>query len=231
MNALRFLVACCLVACGGSSSSSPPPAPPQPEAAPANGHGDGHFHHRFEDADRWAEVFDDPARDEWQKPDEVVAALALAPDARVADLGAGTGYFTVRLARQAPEGKVYAVDIEPDMVRHLEERAKGESLGNVVAVLGKPDDPSLPEAVDVVLVVDTYHHIADRVAYFQRLASSLRDGGRLVIIDFTAESPMGPPVEHRISADQVIAELGKAGYALSKRHDFLPNQYFLELTR
>jgi ubiquinone/menaquinone biosynthesis C-methylase UbiE len=161
----------------------------------------------------------------------VVAALALPADAKIADVGAGTGYFAVRLARQAPQGKVYGVDIEPDMIRHMEERAEKEGLGNLVAVLGAADDPRIPEPVDLVLVVDTYHHIADRAAYFEQLAASLRPGGRLAIIDFTLESPMGPPVEHRIPAEQVIAELGEAGYQLARRHDFLPNQYFLELTR
>jgi cyclopropane fatty-acyl-phospholipid synthase-like methyltransferase len=211
-----------LVACGGTAA---PPAAPPGEGA------EGHFHHRFDDAERWAAVFDDPARDQWQKPDEVVAALALAADAQVADLGAGTGYFAVRIARAVPDGMVYAVDLEPAMVRHLEERARQEGLANVHPVLATASDARLPAAVDLVLVVNTYHHIGDRVAYFGRLASSLRAGGRLVIIDFTAESPIGPPVEHRIDADQVIEELAAAGYRLTARHDGLPHQYFLELSR
>ena len=218
----RCLILCGLVACGGGP---PPPAAPPQEHEHAAPH--GHGQHRFEDAERWAKVFDDPARDEWQKPDEVVAALALAPDAKVADVGAGTGYFAVRLARQVPQGTVYAIDIEPDMVRYLEERARTEGLGNLVAVLGSADDAAVPEPVDLVLVVDTYHHIADRTAYFTRLAGSLREGGRLAIIDFTPESPIGPPVEHRIGAEQVIEELGAAGYAPVASHDFLPNQYFV----
>jgi cyclopropane fatty-acyl-phospholipid synthase-like methyltransferase len=228
MTSPRFLIVAGLAACGGG------PAPAAPASTPAHAHAhpaEGHFHHRFDDAERWAKVFDDPARDDWQKPAEVIAALALAPDARVADIGAGTGYFAMRLARQVPQGKVYAVDVEPDMVRHLDDRARTEALDNVVAILAADDDARLPEAVDLVLVVDTYHHIADRKAYFRRLAPSLRDGGRLAIIDFTPEAPMGPPVEHRISADQVITELGAAGYRLVARHDFLPNQYFLELAR
>jgi SAM-dependent methyltransferase len=226
-----------MVACGGKGSTSPAStAPSSTPASPHDGHGEhshtpGHMHHRFEDAGRWAAVFDDPARDAWQKPDEVVAALRLAPDARVADVGAGTGYFAVRLARAVPAGKVYAVDIEPDMIAYMEKRAAADGLANLVPVLGAADDARIPEPVDVVLVVDTYHHIADRAAYFTRLAGSLRPGGRVVIIDFTAESPLGPPVEHRISAERVVAELGEAGYREVARHDFLPNQYFLELAR
>ena len=97
-----------------------------------------HTHeHAFEDADKWAEVFDDPKRDAWQKPHEVIEALKLKPDALIADIGAGTGYFTVRLARAVPAGKVFAVDLEPDMVKHLAERAKREHLANIVAVASR----------------------------------------------------------------------------------------------
>lgn len=187
-----------------------------------------HTHeHRFSGAERWARVFDDPARDRWQKPDEVIAALALAPDATVADIGAGTGYFAVRLARAAPKGRVYAVDIEPDMVRYLGERARRENLPNLRPVLGKPHDPQLPEPVDRVLIVDTYHHIGDRVAYFERLRARLAPGGEIAIVDFTLDSPVGPPRSARIAADAVRAEMQRAGYALAAQHDFLPHQYFL----
>ncbi|HUQ08027.1 MAG TPA: class I SAM-dependent methyltransferase [Kofleriaceae bacterium] len=233
-----LVVIAALVACGGGT----PPPPAEPEHAQHGQHGQhgqkgqhagpsDHFHHSFDDAETWAAVFDDPARDEWQKPDELVAALKLAPDARVADVGAGTGYFAVRLARAVPQGKVYAIDIEPDMIRYMGERAQREGLANLAAVLGTADDARIPEPVDVVLVVDTYHHIADRTAYFRRLAGSLRPGGRVVIVDFTADSPIGPPVEHRLSVGRVVAELGDAGYVETARHDFLPNQYVVELTR
>lgn len=187
-----------------------------------------HTHeHRFSGAERWARVFDDHARDRWQKPDEVIAALALAPDATVADIGAGTGYFAARLARAVPKGRVYAVDIEPDMVRYLGERAKREGLPNLRPVLGKPDDPQLPEPVDRVLIVDTYHHIGDRVAYFERLRARLKPGAEIAIVDFTLDSPVGPPRSARVAADVVRAEMQRAGYALAAQHDFLPHQYFL----
>ena len=187
---------------------------------------DGH-HHRFADAAQWAKVFDDPERDRWQRPDEVVAALRLAPDAKVADIGAGTGYFAVRIARAVPRGHVYAVDIEPDMVRYVSERAGRESLPNVTAVLAAPDDPKLPVAVDRVLVVDTYHHIEGREAYFRRLKSRLKPGGEVAIIDFTKESPIGPPAGMRLEPDAVKQEMARAGYALSAERAPLPNQYFL----
>jgi len=192
-------------------------------------HGAQPLHRHFEDADRWSQVFDDPARDVWQKPAEVVRALALPPDASVADIGAGTGYFSVRLARAVPQGRVYAVDIAPTMVKHLEARAQREKLANLVARQGSPDDPQLPQPVDLVVLVDTYHHIGDRETYFRRLRESLARTGRLAIIDFRPDSPAGPR-QGRVAPDAVKAELARAGYRLAAEHDFLPYQYFLVFT-
>lgn len=187
-----------------------------------------HTHeHTFEGADKWSEVFDDPKRDSWQKPHEVIQALALKPDAAVADIGAGTGYFSVRLARMLPMGKVYAVDLEPDMVRHLEARAKREQVANMIAVQAAPDDPQLPQKVDLVLLVDTYHHIGDPVHYFSRLKQGLSPQGRVAIIDFTLDSELGPPPRARIEPEQVKKEFARAGFKLVAEHLFLPNQYFL----
>lgn len=187
-----------------------------------------HTHqHGFGGAEHWAKVFDDPARDAWQKPHEVIQALKLAPDAVVADIGAGTGYFAVRLAHMTPQGRVYAVDTEPDMVKYLGERAQKSGVKNLVPVLGAPADPKLPGKVDLVLMVDVYHHIDQRVAYFRNLAGSLKPGGAVAIVDFTKESPVGPPPGARIAASEVKAEMKAAGYALATEHAFLPNQYFL----
>jgi SAM-dependent methyltransferase len=187
-----------------------------------------HTHrHSFSDAEKWSHVFDDPERDAWQKPHAVIQALALKPDARVADLGAGTGYFSARLANMLPQGLVYAVDIEPDMVRYLEARAKRENLRNLTAVAGAPDDPRLPEKVDLILLVDVYHHIEDRARYFRKLSGSLRPGGRIAVIDFKLDSPEGPPRAVRIAPDVVRTEMKAAGYAAAAEHTFLPYQYFL----
>jgi len=183
--------------------------------------------HSFGGAEHWARVFDDPARDEWQKPHQVIQALKLARDSVVADIGSGTGYFSIRLAHFVPKGRVFGVDIEPDMVKYLAERAKRDGLTNVTAVAGRPDDPRLPAKADVVIMVDVFHHIADRDPYFRKLRDSLKPGGRVAIIDYKKDSPMGPPASERITADGVKAELRAAGYALVKEHDFLPHQYFL----
>lgn len=187
-----------------------------------------HTHqHSFTDAEKWKRVFDDPARDAWQKPHEVLVALALKPDAVVADLGAGTGYFSMRLAHFVPKGHVYAVDLEPAMVKHLAARARENGLANVTAVQGAQDDPRLPEKVDFVLLVNVYHHIGAREKYFAALRASLKPAGRVAVIDFNAQSPVGPPRTARLPAGSVKDEMRKAGYALASEHDFLPNQYFL----
>jgi len=183
--------------------------------------------HSFGDAEKWAHVFDDPERDAWQKPHEVIQALALPGDAIVADIGAGTGYFSTRLANMLKAGRVYAADLEPAMVKHLAERASREGLANLVPVQAAPDSPRLPAKVDLALVVDVYHHIEARERYFRGLRKSLRPGGGVAIIDFRRDSPEGPPVSARIAPERVKVEMAKAGYVLVAEHGFLPRQYFL----
>jgi SAM-dependent methyltransferase len=183
--------------------------------------------HSFGDAEKWSHVFDDPRRDAWQKPHQVIEALTLAPSSAVADLGAGTGYFSARLANMLKEGRVYAVDVEPAMVKHLAERAKREHLPNMVAVQADPGDARIPEKVDLVLLVDVYHHVDDRTAYFRKLRDSLKPDGRLAIVDFRLDSAQGPPKHTRIAPEQVKQELTAAGYTLTAEHAFLPYQYFL----
>jgi SAM-dependent methyltransferase len=217
---ISTLVALLLIFTGSLTSlAQTPPA--------SHKHGEMGFHRSFRNAETWAKAFDDPGRDSWQKPDQIIETLQLAPTNRVADIGAGTGYFSVRIARLVPDGKVFAVDIEPDMVRYLDERARREHLHNLKPVRATARSANLPAQVDVALLVDTYHHIDDRVAYFSRLKSSLRPGGRLAIVDFKKDASEGPPPEHRIPPEKVTNELEQAGYALIATYDFLPRQYFL----
>lgn len=199
----------------------------QPQPQPAAGHRPDHMEHRFDDPARYAQQFDDPARDGWQMPDRVLAALRIDSGRAVADIGTGTGYFSSRLARLPAAPTVYAVDIEPKMIEYVKARAAKEGVGNIVGVLASPESPNLPAPVDVALIVDTYHHIGNRVEYFRRLRGSLKPGGRLAIIDFRKDSPDGPPAEFRFTADQITAELVEAGYELAETHDFLPRQMFL----
>jgi FkbM family methyltransferase len=187
--------------------------------------------HRFAGAEGWARVFDDPERDQWQKPLQVIEAMALAPDAVVADIGAGTGYFAVRLAAAVPAGRVYAVDLEPDMVRYVEQRARQLGLANVTGVQAATDDPRLPAVVDHVLLANAYHHLGNREDYFRRLAASLKPGGTVTIVDHRADSPVGPPARMRVPAATVKEEMRRAGYALVAEHEFLPRQHFLVFRR
>jgi cyclopropane fatty-acyl-phospholipid synthase-like methyltransferase len=184
--------------------------------------------HRFEDADAWAARFEDPKREAWQKPAEVIAALALAPDAKVADVGSATGYFPVRFAKALPKGRVYGVDVESSMVDYLNKRADQEQLTNLTSHLAEFADAKIPEPVDVILMVNTYHHIEARPAYFKKLAASLKPGGRLAIIDFTLASKMGP--SEKLPLEQVEAELAEAGYKKAQSFDFLPEQFFVVFT-
>ncbi len=187
-----------------------------------------HMDHKFDDPERYAKSFDDPARDAWQMPARVIEALALRPGQKVADIGAGTGYFSVRLARAAAAPKVFAVDLEPKMVEHLTKRAAAEGLKNITAVQASTTSPNLPEAVDVVMVIDTYHHIGNRPAYFAALKAKLTPGGRLAIVDFRkGGGGDGPPDAFRFTPEQITGELAEAGYVLDRAHDFLPRQHFL----
>jgi ubiquinone/menaquinone biosynthesis C-methylase UbiE len=186
-----------------------------------------HFGRHFDNAADWVKTFDDPARDTWQMPARVIDALQLKQGQAVADVGAGTGYFSTRLAKSAAAPKVYAVDIEPSMVAHLTARAKREGLANMTAVLAGVNTTNLPEPVDIVLIVDTFHHIPNRVAYLTALKGRLKPGGRVAIVDFRKDAPQGPPVEFRFTPEQLTAELSQAGFQLEATHDFLPQQLFL----
>lgn len=190
---------------------------PEVDAQQPHAHGDAaRATHRFEDPERWTSVWDDPERDTWQEPERVVASLRLAPGQRVADIGAGTGYFNPHLARGVGEsGRVYAVDVEPRLVEHMRERARRDRTPQVEPVLGAYEDPRLPEVVDRILLVDTYHHIDARVEYFGRLRQRLAAGGRLVNVDWKpGPLPLGPPPDHKLAARDVVSEMRRAGWAL-----------------
>jgi len=187
-----------------------------------------HHHHSFSDAQAWANVLDDPARDAWQRPDDVLRALHLTPTMTIADVGAGTGYFAVRLARAVPRGQVIATDLEPDMVRFLNERAHRDQLPNLRAIPATETASGLaPHSVDRILIVHVWHHLTDRVDYARHLATTLRPGGKLFIVDFTLTAQRGPPANMRIAPEQIIAELEQAGWAATLSPVTLPDQYIV----
>jgi SAM-dependent methyltransferase len=204
-------------------------AAPRPQHHEHGHHAHGGMPHRFEDADAWAKVFDDPARDAWQEPDRVIASLALDRTMTVADIGAGTGYFAVRIAPLVAE--VIATDVEADMVRYLRERAAREGHTNLRAVVTPPDDPLLAAGtVDRILVVDVWHHLGDRRAYAQKLAAALAPDGFIAVVDFTLDAKHGPPPEHRLAPEAVIGDLEAAGLDASVALE-LTEQYVIHARR
>lgn len=204
-----------------------------PEGARALRH-EGPIQHSFADAEAWAERFEGAERDAWQMPDRVTAALELAPGMTVADIGSGTGYFSRRFAAAVgPTGTVFAADVEPAMAAYARRRADEEGQANLTPVLASYDDPRLPDGtVDLVFVCNTWHHIEDRVDYARRLIVDLAPAGRVAIVDFLpGELPVGPGPEHKLSAEEVAAELIAAGFSLAGAEDFLPYQYLLIFER
>ena len=168
-------------------------------------------------------------RDDWQQPQRVIAALKIQPGAIVADLGSGGGYFTFRLAEAAgPTGKVYAVDVDQDMVDLIKKSAKEKTAGNIEAVLAKPDNPMLPKpGADLIFTSNTYHHIDHRVAYFANLRQYLRPGGSIAIIDFDRRAWLEGLLRHYTPSEFIKREMEQAGYALQQEYDFLDRQSFL----
>ena len=189
---------------------------------------EGHMH-RHKTSELIAR-FEEPGRAEWQKPDAVVARLGDLRGKSVADIGAGSGYFTFRVAATAK--RVIAIDIDAEMLAHIDARKAGEAGGERVETRATtPEDPGLkPGEADVVLIVNTYHHIADRVNYLKRLRTGLADGGRLVVVDFhKKELPMGPPVRFKLTPEEVVQEFRDAGFStVSVDQELLPYQYIVE---
>ncbi len=172
-------------------------------------------------------------REDFQKPDQVMAALALKPGERVADIGAGSGYFTLRAAKAVePGGVVLAIDVVQAMLDHIEKRLKAENITNVKLVKVPRDDPQLsPGSVDTILMVDTLHYVKDRSDYANKMRAGLAPGGRIVIIDYTpkpwSERPWGPSPEQQVSREQIDADMAEAGLKPAQVFDFLPEQYFV----
>lgn len=175
-------------------------------------------------------LLEGPDRDAWQRPDQIMDFLEIAEGSVVADLGAGGGWFTIRLAnRVGPNGRVYAEDIQPEMIGAIRRRVEREELTNVAFVLGTSLDPQLPAPVDVVLIVDAYHEMADPRALLRNVRSSLKRGGRVGIVEFTtAGHGPGPPMAERVAPETVIRDAEAAGLRLESRADFLRYQYLLK---
>lgn len=195
-----------------------------------------HQHERMPNVMEYLDRLDRPERDQEQKPALVVEALGLKPGMQVADLGAGSGYFTRRFVEAVTDtGKVYVIDVEPEALRYVEESLIHlHRPYNAEFILARPDNPKLPvESVDLLFVCNTYHHLGEQVTYFRNLKSAFKPGGGIAIVDYYHDErsgKLGFPKHHLVPRDRVVQDLTAAGYKLVNEHTFLPKQYFLEFT-
>lgn len=178
-------------------------------------------------------MLEGPDRDAWQRPDEIMDALQIAEGSSVADLGAGGGWFTIRLAsRVGPNGVVYAEDVQPQMIEAIKRRVKRAQLNNVRTILGTSSDPLLPAPVDAVLIVDAYHEMEEPVVMLRNVAATLKPGGRLGIVEFKKDGwGPGPEMNERVDPERVIRDAEAAGLRLISRETFLRYQYLLVFGR
>lgn len=228
---VRTLACASFIALGGCAAS-PSTQPGQGPHQPHHPHQGGH-HEGFGDARHWAPIFDDPSRDAWQRPEVVLEWVAPGDVHTIGIVGAGTGYFAVRFAREFPSAKIYANDVEPDMVRHLRSRAVDLGLGNLDPVQGTADDPAFPMPLGLVFMCDVYHHLEHPQTFFQRLADDSEARARVLIVDFkpgaAGEDAPGPPDAMRVAPEQIAETLAPLGFELvSIDNDALPYQYLVE---
>jgi len=188
------------------------------------------MHRLHNDPKAYIGALEDPQRDAYQKPHEVLTALNLKPGEVIADIGAGSGYFTFPIAHHlGPEGKVYAVDVSSDMILHLNRRIRDLKTTNVVSVLADPDDPLLPEqSVNRFFICDVWHHVESPSKYLGMIKKMLKPGGQVIMIDFhKKELPFGPPMAMKIAREDLVKQMESNGFRLANEHSFLPYQYFL----
>ena len=183
-----------------------------------------------QDPKAYIAMLENPQRDAEQKPDEVIAALNLKAGETLADIGAGSGYFTFRFARKVGvSGRVYAVDINSDMILYMNRYIRDKKVKNVTTILSAPDDPLLMDAsVNRFFICNTWHHVENRPQYIALMKRMLKPGGQIIDVDYRKEQlPVGPPPEMKLAKEDVIREMESGGFKLAKEHTFLPYQYFL----
>jgi arsenite methyltransferase len=183
-----------------------------------------------QDSKAYISMLEDPQRDAVQKPNEVIAALAVKNGETIADIGAGPGYFAFRFARSVGNnGRVYAVDINPDMILYMNRHIRDLKLNNVITVLSAPDDPLLQDnSINRIFICDTWHHIDNKAKYLGLMKRALKPGGQVIIVDYKkGQLSSGPPPEMRIAKRDVVKQFESGGFKLSREFNFLPYQYFL----
>ncbi len=191
-------------------------------------HNKSNIHMNKRPFEELAKGFEDPDRISWQKPEEVIAMLGDIKGKKIMDIGAGTGYFSFRMASGG--ATVIAADVDERFLEYIKHK-KSETGDTLVLPRQVPyDDPKLTKnEVDAVIIVDTYHHIEDRVAYFRKVLNGIKAGGQLMVVDFKKEkTPHGPPLDHRLSSGEVVEELKKSGFStITQDSSTLPYQYII----
>lgn len=192
-------------------------------------HGDRKHHHPFSNPVQQARKWNDPERDKWQHPEEIVAALALQPGATVADIGAGTGYMTARLSQAVGmEGTVIPVDLSAEMIEYLTNRSAQLGPAKILPKKVNAHDPELqPASVDAVLTLDTWHHVDSREAYAKKVYEALKPGGRFVVVDYTVDAEVGPPQSMRLNPEHVTKQLEAAGFRVEVAKESMPRHYLI----
>ncbi|MFZ4578800.1 MAG: class I SAM-dependent methyltransferase [Myxococcota bacterium] len=187
----------------------------------------------FEDTEKYIAFLDREDRAAWQKPDELIRSLALKGTEVVADVGSGSGYFAFRFAQALPKGKVVAIDVDPEMVRHVHHKVMTQGLQGIESVLAPTDDPKVPGDADLVFVCDVLHHVEQRNAWVGKLFAEMKPGARLVIVEFKeGELPQGPPAAMKLARAHVKALVTAAGFGFVREDDrILPYQVVLEFVR
>jgi ubiquinone/menaquinone biosynthesis C-methylase UbiE len=187
----------------------------------------------FADVEKYIEFLERKDRAIWQKPDSVVSFMKLKGNETIADIGAGSGYFSFRFANALPKGKVIAIDIEPEMIRHIHHKAMTSKIKNIEVALASADDPKVPDKVDVVFICDVLHHLTNRAKWLAKLYSEVSKGTRLILIEFReGELPQGPPEKMKISSKEMLSVVSGAGFTLIKKDStLLPYQNYFEFKK
>lgn len=183
----------------------------------------------FEDTDKYIDFLERKDRAKWQKPDAVIEKLDLKGNEIIADVGAGSGYFSFRFASVLPKGKVYAIDIEPAMIRHIHHKTMTDNINNIEVVFAEPDDPKVPEDSDIVFVCDALHHVECKLLWLKKVHAEMQKGARLVLIEFKKGNlPEGPPEHMKIPKKEIISKVLSSGFTkVSDFNNLLPYQTFL----
>ncbi len=187
----------------------------------------------FKEVQKYIEFLERKDRELWQKPDAVINELLLEGTEKIADVGAGSGYFTFRLSKELPKGKVYAIDIEPEMIRHIHHKTVSRKIQNIEVILSTPDNPNIPKNVDIVIICDVLHHVKDKEYWLKAVFSQMKDDSRLVLIEFKeGKLPEGPPEDIKIPLEKMISITTNAGFInLQQNDELLPYQYYLEFIK